>query len=88
MLRTAIDSPSLADWCIAFIADMLERAPADINPNAKFSRIGFDSAMSVQLAVALEERLGITLSPDVIGDHPTISRLVAYLTARCPELAR
>ena len=36
--------------------------------------------MSVQLAVALEERLGIALSPDVIADHPTISGLVDYLS--------
>ena len=62
------------------IVDMLELAPNAVKPNAKFSRIGLDSAMSVQLAVALEERLGIALSPDVIADHPTISQLVAHLS--------
>jgi acyl carrier protein len=34
-----------------------------LDPDAKFSRIGLDSAMSVQLAVALEERLGIEMAP-------------------------
>jgi len=67
---------------------MLERAASDVDPNAKFSRIGLDSAMSVQLAVALEERLGIEVNPDLIGDHPTISRLAAHLAARCRERAR
>jgi acyl carrier protein len=75
----------LAAWCASFIADLLECAPAEINPDTKFSRMGVDSAMSVQLAVALEERLGLQLSPDVIADHPTISRLVAYLSAIRPR---
>jgi acyl carrier protein len=65
---------------VSYVADMLELAPDDVKPNAKFSRIGLDSAMSVQLAVALEERLGVALTPDVIADHPTISRLVVYLS--------
>lgn len=84
-LRT--DRAALAAWCTGFVAEMLERAPRDINPHAKFSRLGLDSAMSVQLAVALEERLGIALSPEAIADHPTISDLVAYLTALPSESA-
>jgi acyl carrier protein len=79
---------ALSAWCVGYVADMLERAASDIDPDAKFSRIGLDSAMSVQLAVALEERLGVEIGPDVIGDHPTISRLAAYLVARCAERAR
>ncbi len=70
---------------MGFVAEMLERDPREVNPNVKFSRIGFDSAMSVQLAVALEQRLGITLDPDVIAEHPTISKLVAYLATRLAE---
>lgn len=75
-----IDQAALTAWCVAYVAEMLEVAPNAIKPNTKFSRIGLDSAMSVQLAAALEERLGIALSPDVIADHPTISQLVAHLS--------
>jgi acyl carrier protein len=75
------DQAALTAWCVSYVAEMLELAPESVKPSAKFSRMGLDSAMSVQLAVALEERLGIALSPDVIADHPTISRLVAYLSA-------
>jgi acyl carrier protein len=82
------EEAALRAWCIGYVAEMLERQESDIDPNARFKRIGLDSAMSVQLAVALEERLGIQVSPDVIGDHPTISRLVAHLSARCGERAR
>jgi acyl carrier protein len=87
MSSPAPDHALLSAWCIAFVAEMLERAPGEINPDVKFSRIGFDSAMSVQLAVALEERFGVRLDPDVIADHPTISKLAAYLAARCAERA-
>jgi acyl carrier protein len=79
---------ALSAWCVEYVADMLERAAGDIDPDAKFSRVGLDSAMSVQLAVALEERLDIEIGPDVIGDHPTISRLAAHLAARCAERTR
>jgi acyl carrier protein len=72
----------LAAWCVDFVADMLERPASRIDPNARFSRIGFDSAMSVQLVVALEERFGIQLSPDTIADHPTIAKLSAYLASQ------
>ncbi len=81
------DTAALSAWCVEYVAEMLERAASDIDPNAKFSRIGLDSAMSVQLAVALEERLGIEIGPDVIGDHPTIARLAAYLAARRAQRA-
>ncbi|MGH6670812.1 MAG: acyl carrier protein [Xanthobacteraceae bacterium] len=74
------DQVALTAWCVAYVAEMLEVAPNAVKPNAKFSRIGLDSAMSVQLAVALEERLGVALSPDVIADHPTISQLVSHLS--------
>jgi len=80
MARIATDRAEL-------VAEMLERAPRDVNPNVKFSRLGLDSAMSVQLAVALEERLGIRLSPDVIADHPTIAALVDYLAAMQSQTA-
>jgi acyl carrier protein len=82
------EETALRAWCVGYVADMLERAASDIDPNTRFSRIGLDSAMSVQLAVALEEHLGIQVSPDLVGDHPTISRLAAHLAARCKERAR
>lgn len=70
----------LVDWCVAFVADMLERPRAAIDPDARFSRLGFDSAMSVQLVVALEGLLAREISPDLLTQNPTINRLVAQLT--------
>jgi acyl carrier protein len=75
----AFDTDALTKYCINFVADLLQRSPAAIDPNLKFSRIGFDSAMSVQLVVSLEELLNLELSPDVIDAFPTIASLSAHL---------
>lgn len=72
---------SLTRFCVAFVADMLDRAPGDIDPQATFSRIGFDSAMAVQLIVELEDRLDLELLPDLVAEYPTIARLSEHLCA-------
>jgi polyketide synthase PksN len=83
MSHSKIEPESLSRWCVAFVAEMLERPQSDIRTDVKLSRLGLDSAMGVQLAVALEQELGVTLEPDVVLDHPTIDRLVSYLCAYC-----
>jgi acyl carrier protein len=69
----------LVDWCVQFVAELLERAPRDVDPQARFSRVGVDSTMAVQLIVALEDKLRLALPPDLILDYPSISRLSAHL---------
>lgn len=58
---------------------MLEQDPSNINPNTKFMRLGFDSTMSVELAVAVEERYGLRIDLDTLAEYPTISQLSAFL---------
>jgi acyl carrier protein len=79
------EAAEILHWCVGFVAEMLERSPNEVDPNVKFGRLGLDSAMAVQLIVALEARLGLQLTPDVIGDCPTISRLSAHLVQLCVE---
>ncbi len=81
-MAVAVSRAELTEWCIGFVADLLERPPSKIDPDTRFSRLGFDSAMAVQLVIALEERLGLELSPDTIAEHPSIARLSAYLAGR------
>jgi len=73
------DAADLIGYCRMLVAEMLECEADQIDPNVRFGRLGLDSAMSVQLIVALEARLGIELSPDIVADYPTISRLVEHL---------
>ncbi|MFI1014752.1 SDR family NAD(P)-dependent oxidoreductase [Streptomyces sp. NPDC020965] len=54
-------------------------APHDIDPEASFRVLGFDSLTALELRNALARSTGIRLSPTLIFDHPTPQALSAYL---------
>ncbi len=66
-------------WCVKYLARTLGLPEEAIDPEAKFARLGLDSANSVVLIVELEEWLGLELTPDLIFEHPTIAELARYL---------
>jgi len=71
-------------WCIDYLAKKL-KLPADrIDPNAKFSRLGVDSAMAMFLLADLEERFGLELASDTVFEHPSIIELARYIVTRLP----
>jgi acyl carrier protein len=72
----------LSELCVISLANVL-RIPKDtIEADAKFSRLGLDSAMVVYLMMELEEKLGLELSPDDFYDYPTVSDLSRYLARK------
>ena len=73
---------AIRDWCISYLASTLDLPLEQIEPDAKFSRLGLDSANSVYLIVELEDWLGLELAPELIFEHPTISDLARYLAGR------
>jgi len=81
MKQSASEQAAICTWCVALVTEMLDGAATDVQPDSKFSRLGFDSTMAVELAVAIEERYGLRLDLEVIADHPTISELAAYVAA-------
>ena len=82
MSSSAAGSVEISKWCVGFVAQLLEQDEAEINPNSKFTRLGFDSTMSVELVVAIEERYGIRVDLDLLADYPTISQLAGYVAER------
>jgi len=76
-----VDESAIRDWCVAHLAKSLNRAAGQINPDAKFARLGVDSAASVFLIVDLEEWLNIKLPAETLVQHPTINRLARHLAA-------
>jgi acyl carrier protein len=73
---------AIRDWCVDYLARTLDLPDEQIQPDAKFARLGLDSANSVYLIVELEEWLGLELTPNLLFDHPTISDLARYLAGR------
>ena len=69
----------IRDWCVAHIAAMLARPAGEIDPDARFARLGLDSATMINLIVAAEEWLGIEIEPDTIYEHRSVNALSAHL---------
>ena len=73
----------IRDWCVAYLAKSLKLAPERIDPQAKFARLGMDSAASVFLVADLEDWLGLELSVELMFEYQTPAALARYLAARC-----
>jgi acyl carrier protein len=74
-----VTKSEIRDWCIGHIALMLGRPAGDIDPDARFARLGLDSATMINLIVAAEEWLGIEIEPDTVYEHRSVNALSAYL---------
>lgn len=69
----------ILDWCMAYLAKTFKTPVDRIRPNAKFARLGMDSAASVFFLVELEEWLGIDLPTEVVFAYPTPAELARYV---------
>jgi acyl carrier protein len=72
----------ISELCTVSVADVLRIPKHSIAPDAKFNRLGLDSAMVVYVMMELEEKLGLELSTDDFYDHPTIDELSRYLAGK------
>src|SRR5580698_6269312 len=81
------DAAELRAWLISRVAEIAGVPAHDIDPAAPFDSYGLGSAQAISLAGELEERLGATLSPTLLYEHPTIDELAGALTgtARAAE---
>jgi acyl carrier protein len=65
----------ISEICVASFANALRVAKERIDPKAKFSRLGLDSAMIVYVMMELEEKLDLELTTDDFYDYPTVDEL-------------
>ena len=82
-MSTKASESEIREWCIAYLARALKLAPERINPQAKFARLGLDSAASALLIADLEDWLGVELSAELIFDHETPAALARYVARSC-----
>jgi acyl carrier protein len=73
---------TIRDWCLRYLARILDLPDQAVDPDVTFTRLGLDSANSVHLIVELEEWLELELTPDLVFEHPTIAELARYLARR------
>src|SRR6478736_4472092 len=69
----------ISTFCVDQLAEILRLPKEQVDVNAKFTRLGLDSAMTVYLLMELEDRLDLELSPETFYDHPTVDALSAHI---------
>ncbi|MEJ0078908.1 MAG: acyl carrier protein [Alphaproteobacteria bacterium] len=72
----------ISTFCVDQLAEILRIPKGQIDVNAKFARLGLDSAMTVYLLMELEDKLNLELSPETFYDHPTVDALSAHLAEK------
>ena len=75
----------ISDFCIVSLAKVLRIPRERVQTDAKFHRLGLDSAMAVYLMMELEEKLDLELSMDDFYDYPTVDDLSRYLAEQRAE---
>jgi 4-hydroxyphenylalkanoate synthase len=71
--------------CLQAAAVLGRPAPEDVDPDAAFQDLGFDSLTAVELRNRLKNATGLTLPPTVILDHPTPTAVADYIAQQIPE---
>ncbi|MEH1885482.1 MULTISPECIES: acyl carrier protein [unclassified Nostoc] len=75
-----VSTTEIKEWLIAYLADLLEIEPEQINVETTFARYGLDSSVAVVLTGDLGNLLGKELDLRVIWDYPTIASLAQHLS--------
>jgi acyl carrier protein len=79
-------SPSeINAWIVAYLADLLETEPNDIDITVPFDRYGLDSSAAVGLTGDLADWMGIEIEPTLLYDYPTVTALVQYLATELEQ---
>jgi acyl-CoA synthetase (AMP-forming)/AMP-acid ligase II/acyl carrier protein len=69
----------LLEAVVRWAAAALKRHPESLDVDRPLAQYGMDSRAAIGLAGDLERELGVALSPALLYDHPTVSRLARYL---------
>ena len=82
MVILPMTQQQISDFCVVSLANILRLPQNTVAVDAKFARLGLDSAMIVYFMMELEEKLDLELSPDDFYDNPTVNDLSRYLAHR------
>lgn len=75
---------ALREWLVAFVADVLDIAPDEVDPGTSWESLGVDSAMTLVLVADLSVVLARDVRPMEVLANPTIDAVVEHLTTAQP----
>ena len=77
----------VSSWLTAYLAHRLSLPLERVQANASFDRFGLDSLAITEMVLALEKKLGLSISPTVVFSYPTIEQLAHHLEKQRVEVA-
>lgn len=73
------DAAEIRAWLVAEVAGLVRASPDEIDPHEPFVAYGIGSAQALELAAKLEDWIGLSLTPTLIWDYPSIDSLARHL---------
>lgn len=73
------DATTIERFVLERLSQLRKRPLAELDPERPFNELGVDSLDAVSLTGELEERLGVTIDPAELFDHPTPRALARFL---------
>src|SRR5439155_4896991 len=70
---------SSARWLVELFSDALAIPEEALDPDADFGDLGVESVMLGELVQLIEARLGASIAPSTLLEHPTLRQLSAHL---------
>ena len=58
------------------------RQGVEVDADTPFTDLGMDSLATASIAADLEERVGMTILPEVLFDYGSVSKLAAFIDSR------
>ncbi len=84
--KYTLSAEIIQESIVAYIAELLEIEPHQVNVKARFNEYGLDSLSSVSLISHLESLIGQDLSPTLLYDLPSIEVLSQRLASGTTKL--
>lgn len=79
-MQKLLTEEDLIVFCREELSHMLGVTPESINMNANFEDLRLNSIHAMQMLDELEDRLGITISPIVFWENPTLSDFCKHIS--------
>ncbi|BAY08512.1 acyl carrier protein [Calothrix sp. NIES-2098] len=84
--QNTLSAEVIQESIVAYIAELLEVEPHQVNVKARFNEYGLDSLSSVSLISHLESLTGQDLSPTLLYDLPSVEVLSQRLASGITKL--
>ncbi|QGV82210.1 acyl carrier protein [Streptomyces ficellus] len=75
---------AVTGWVLAFLAELLDVSPDEIDPATPLDELGVDSATVLVMCAGLAAEFGIPVRPRDVLDHFTADAVGEHLSAPLP----